>query len=104
MFQHLARRFRHAIVKAGECYATIGIVQIGDDFGQHADGVLRSAPEQAGMKIAIRRFDREFFIDHAAQARGDLRRVAVPHRGVANERDIGFKRVFFGFHKCGEMF
>ena len=41
------------------------------------------------MQVAVGRLQRHLRIGHAAQPRGDRRRIDVPHAGVADQRQVG---------------
>ena len=84
----LCRQFGHPIVKAGDCDRSLGIVKIGDDAGEHVNGVLRGATEHAGMKIAVGPTNDDFLEHKPAQHCRDRRRPAVPHARVADEDEI----------------
>ena len=55
------------------------------------------------MQIAIGRFQRDLHIGHAAQPRGDRRRIDIPHAGVADQSEIGGKLLLVGDEEWFEV-
>jgi hypothetical protein len=88
LLQHLGGALVHALVEARDGYPAIGVMQVGDDPGEHVDRVARRAAEEAGMQVAIGAGDLHLEIGEAAQAGGDGRGGTVPHGGVADQHHV----------------
>ena len=59
-------------------------------------GLRRRAAELARMQVAVGGLDDHLLADQPAQADADRRRVAVPHRGVADQGEIRLELVGIG--------
>ena len=100
---HGIGQFFHAIIEAGDGDPAVMVMYGGDDAGKHANGILRGAPEQPRMEVAVGSLDPDLVIEEAAQRRGDGRRLGIPHAGVADERDVGGKLAAMGLDPGRQM-
>ena len=95
----LRGRLLDAVIEAGNGDAAIVVVDRRQDLCQHADRVGGSAAELARMQVAVGRLDRHLLADQAAQADADRRRIAVPHAGVADQRELGLQLLGIGLEE-----
>jgi hypothetical protein len=80
---------RHRVIEAGQLDATVLVLQVTEDFRQRVDRVQGGPAIQARMQVAVGCLQGHLGIGHAAQPRGDGRRLDVPHAGVADQGHVG---------------
>ena len=73
------------------------------DAGQHPNGILRAAAEDAGVQVAVCSLDPYLLVNQPPQRGGDRRRIRVPHAGVANQCEIGLELVLVLFKERHEI-
>ena len=81
----LLGKIADAFVEAGDGDLAVLVVKLRQQSRQDADGIGGGSAIGARMQIDARAGDGDLVLDHAAQARGDRRRLLVPHIGVAHE-------------------
>ena len=99
----VGRQFVDAVIEARQRDAALVVVHRGEDMRQDADRVLRRTTKHAGMQVAIRRGDGYVLINETAQRRRHRRRLLVPHRRVADQREVELELVGIVAHETIEV-
>jgi hypothetical protein len=88
-----------AVIEMRQRDLAVFVVQPGKNVAEHMDRVTRGPAVHARMQVAVGGGDGDLFADQSAQHGGDRRRFAVPHAGVADQRQVAGQFVLIGFQE-----
>ena len=87
----VGRQLVDAVIETRNGHATIVVVHGSEDAREHAKRILRRAPKQTRMQVAIGAGKSHLLVDQATQGGRHHGRRGVPHAGVADQREVGFE-------------
>src|SRR5215469_16985303 len=93
----------HVVVEAGQRDTPVPVVQAGEQLREGVHRVGDPAAERPGVQVPRWPAQRDFRIRQAPHASADRRNARCPHRGVADDDDVGVEGPLALFQQLREV-